>query len=114
MSMNDELLTGLLLDEECLLTLGELSRACTVHAECIVELVQEGILEPRGDNPVHWRFTGSSLPRAHAAIRLQRDLDINLAGVALALELLDEIDTLRSRLRVLDQEYAQSNREKQP
>ena len=50
--------------------------------------------------------------RARTAIRLQRDLDINLAGAALVLELLDEIDTLRSRLHVLDREYAQSNREK--
>ncbi len=103
MSMNDELLSGLLLDEECLLTLGELSRACTVHAECIVELVQEGILDPLGDNPAHWRFTGSCLHRARTAIRLQRDLEINLAGAALVLELLDEIDTLRSHLHVLDQ-----------
>ena len=37
--------------------------------------------------------------RAH---RLQRDLGLNLAGVALALELLDEIEALRSRISALE------------
>ena len=36
------------------------------------------------------------------ALNLQRDLDINPAGAALALELLDEIDHLRERLRTLE------------
>ncbi len=54
-----------------------------------------------GREPAHWRFGGASLHRAHAALRLQRDLEINLAGVALALELLDEIESLRMRLRAM-------------
>ena len=40
----------------------------------------------------------------HRVIRLQHDLRVNLAGAALALDLLDEIDQLRARLRALDQE----------
>ena len=32
-------------------------------------------------------------------MRLQRDLGINLAGVALVMDLLDEIEELRGRLR---------------
>jgi chaperone modulatory protein CbpM len=32
-------------------------------------------------------------------MRLQHDLNINLAGVALALDLMDEIETMRERLR---------------
>ncbi len=46
-----------------------------------------------------WRFSGSALQRARTAMRLQRDLGINLAGVALAMDLLDEIEELRGRLR---------------
>jgi len=36
------------------------------------------------------------------AFRLQHDLGINLAGVALVLDLLEEIEQLRSRLRFVD------------
>lgn len=89
-------LAGLLLDEECTLTLGELCRACMVSAEWIVELVDEGILEPAGQDIAHWRFSGPSLQRALIVMRLQRDLAINLAGAALVLDLMEEIETLRS------------------
>ncbi len=101
MNIKEEILTGLVLDEESTLTLGELSRACTVHAEWIIELVDEGILEPTGSDMAHWRFSGSSLQRAHATLRLQRDLGINLAGAALVLDLVEEVETLRSQLRAL-------------
>lgn len=44
------------------------------------------------------------LSRARTAMRLQRDLEINLSGVALALELLDQVNELRTRLHVLDEQ----------
>lgn len=46
MKREEGILTGRLLDDECLLTLGEPSRACRVHAEWIGELVEQGIIEP--------------------------------------------------------------------
>lgn len=90
-----------ILEEQTQLTLIDLCGACAVHAEQIIELVDAGVLEPLGREPAHWRFGGASLKRAHAALRLQRDLEINLAGVALALELLDEIELLRMRVRAM-------------
>lgn len=94
--MKTELLSGIVLDEQAELTLGDLCRACCQHAEWIEQLVNEGILEPAGRDPAQWRFSGTSLQKAHIAMRLQRDLEINLAGVALALELMDEIESLRA------------------
>lgn len=94
-------LSGMILEEQTGLTLADVSRACVVHAECIIELVEEGVLAPVGSGPVGWRFTGVHMRRAAVALRLQRDLGINLAGVALALQLLDEIDELRARLRAM-------------
>ena len=94
--MKTELLSGLVLDERAELTLSDLCHACSQHAEWVVQLVEEGILEPAGRNPAQWRFSGTSLHRAHIAMRLQRDLDVNLAGVALALDLMDEIESLRA------------------
>ena len=90
---------GIILDEEAPLTLAELTRACAVNADLIVELVDEGVLAPMAREPHHWRFTGAHMRRARVAVHLQRDLGVNLAGAALALQLLDEIQALRARLR---------------
>lgn len=90
-----------ILDDQTELTLNDLCRACAVHAERIIELVDVGVLEPRGREPARWVFVGDSLHRARKALRLQRDLGIGLAGAALALELLDEIASLRARIRAM-------------
>ncbi len=100
--MDKDILIGPILDEEISLTMGELTRACSVRTEWIVELVEEGILEPSGRDNSHWIFSGLSLRRALIVRRLQRDLGANIAGAALALELMDEIEGLRTRLRVLE------------
>lgn len=88
-----------ILEEQTGLTLDELCRACTAHTEFIAELVEEGVLTPAGHAPDQWRFTGIQLRHASVAVRLQRDLGVNVAGAALALQLLDELETLRARLR---------------
>lgn len=97
--MSDKTLTGLLLEEIELSSI-DISQACCVSMDQIVELVAEGILDPVGDEPENWRFVGASLTKVGAAMRLQEDLGVNLAGIALALDLLDEIQALRARLRV--------------
>lgn len=100
--MNDEILNGLLMDEECSLSLAELSRVCSMHADWVMELVEEGILEPRDVEVTRWRFSAPALHRARTVMHLQRDLGVNLSGAALALELLDEIQDLRQQLLRLD------------
>ena len=47
--MPEKTLTGVILDERVELSLNELSRACSVSTEWIVELVGEGVLEPAGE-----------------------------------------------------------------
>jgi len=94
-----KILTGTLLDEQLHLSLIEISEACASHTEWVVELVEEGILEPVGEDRDHWQFAGESLSKASTAMRLQRDLGLNLAGVAMALDLLEEIASLRAQLR---------------
>jgi chaperone modulatory protein CbpM len=92
-------LTGLIVEESITLTLNELSCACSVHAERILDLVEEGILDPVDRNLGRWRFSGASLNRARTALRLQQDLGINLAGAALVLDMMDELECLRAQLR---------------
>lgn len=92
-------LEGVIVEEEIHLTLLELCQACGTPAEQISSWVLEGVLEPSGENPQAWRFGGSSLRRARKALHLARDLEINPAGVALALDLMEEIAGLRAQLR---------------
>jgi chaperone modulatory protein CbpM len=97
-------ITGFILEETTSLTLRELSSACSVQAERIIELVDEGVIEPVSYRRTRWEFSGESLARARRAVALQRDLGLNLEGAALALDLLDEIERLRARLRAVDPE----------
>ena len=100
--MRNELLTllsGEVLEEDVELTLAELCRACHLSAEQVLELVEQGLIEPRGREPARWHFHGISVRRVRCAQRLEQDLGVNVAGAALALELLEELEQLRIRLR---------------
>ena len=97
--MTSKTLTGTLLDEQAELSLFDLCHACSTSTEWVIGLIDEGVLEPIGHEQANWRFSGPSLLRARAAMRMQQDLQINLAGVALALDLIEEIEAMRERLR---------------
>ncbi|HSZ07818.1 MAG TPA: chaperone modulator CbpM [Steroidobacteraceae bacterium] len=98
MSPSDEpALTGTIVDQSSTLSIKDLSRMCNVEERHIVEFVEEGVLnvvEVRSE----WHFTGDALRRARLAVRLERDLELNLAGVALALDLIEELQQLRREL----------------
>lgn len=90
---------GSIVEEEVELSLAELCQACRAEREHVTAWVFEGVLQPAGASPDDWRFRGESLRRARLALSLARDLEINPPGVALALDLLDEIAALRARLQ---------------
>lgn len=91
-------LVGSVVEEELELTTVELCRACHTSEQQIDLWVIEGVLQPRGDSRESWRFGGDSLARMRVATRLMRDLEVNAPGVALALDLLERIAELESRL----------------
>lgn len=90
--------TGTVIEDDSL-TLEQLCHACGVHADWVISLVEESIIEPQGDEIQVWRFSGASLVRVRSALRLQRDLGVNLAGIALALDLMEELENLRTQLK---------------
>jgi len=103
--MNSEktkLLRGDLLDEDVEMTLAQLCQACELSEAQIIELVEQGVIDPLGPEPAEWRFVSVSLRRVRITGNLQRDLGVNAPGAALALELLEEIEELRARLRHLE------------
>jgi chaperone modulatory protein CbpM len=86
-------------EEEVQLSLSELCQASSAERELVLQLVEHGVIQPQGDAPQAWVFTGSSLQRTRVALRLLRDLELNLPGAALAVDLLDEIARLQRALQ---------------
>jgi chaperone modulatory protein CbpM len=91
-------LEGRIVEEDSGFTLSGLCRATGASESQLVLWVSEGAFGAQDGAQQTWRFTGTSLYRARVAVRLASDFDINPPGIALALDLLDEIDALRARV----------------
>ena len=89
---------GSIVEDEMHMSIVEISQATRAPEELIMSWVSEGVLSPAGSSPEDWRFSGDSLKRAKTAAHLTHDLELNTPGVALALDLLDEISRLRNQL----------------
>lgn len=90
---------GTVADEEAKLTLLQLCDLCRLAPDFVIEMVNEGILEPEGERKTAWRFSYDAVEQSRKVVRLRHDLNINLPGAALALELLDRIEQMEVRLQ---------------
>jgi chaperone modulatory protein CbpM len=88
----------IVVEEHVVFTLAGLCRASGANREQVFALVDEGLLEPAGNDPTDWQFSGASLRRTRMALRLVRDLELGWSGAALVMDLLAEIEALRARL----------------
>lgn len=91
-----------ILEEEVEWTQNELCQACEISVDQLAQFVEEGLIDPAGECPAEWHFHGTSLHRIRFARSVSRDLGVNTAGAALALDLLEEIERLKQRLRRLE------------
>jgi len=99
MDREQDLLTGSVIGDEGVLSIEELARACSAETRWIIELVAVGVLEPQGTEISRWRFRAADLTCARRVARLQRDFDASLDAAAVMLDLLDQIEQLRARLK---------------
>jgi chaperone modulatory protein CbpM len=102
---------GSIVEHDVHMTIVELAEATSTPEDMIMAWVSEGVLSPAGASPQDWRFSGNSLQRAKTAARLMHDLELNLPGVALALNLLEELDQLRSQLHLTNASSATLGKE---
>lgn len=82
-------------------TVEELCAVCGADTAWITTMVAHGIIEPIDASKTKWQFTNVSALRAAKARRLERDLKLNAPGIAVVLDLLDEIERLKARLKSL-------------
>lgn len=83
------------------LTLEELCKICHITPELVTELIQYDIIvlqEPKA-------IALTQLRRAQTALRLRRDLEVNFAGAALILDLLEEMEALQRKMALLEKHY---------
>lgn len=73
----------------------EIYQRTQVTEQDLIDIVNHGIIQPHDMRAIEWQFDDDVVAEVARAARLRRDLQINWAGVALALELLDEVNTLR-------------------
>lgn len=90
---------AVVVEEQLSFTLVALCQASGAGLEQVQAWVGEGLLRPTGQRPGDWRFDGEALSQTRRAFRLARDLELSPSGVALVMDLLAEIERLRSRLR---------------
>jgi chaperone modulatory protein CbpM len=94
-SAQSTVLVGHIVEEGGALNLDQLCELCAIERQQLIELVEEGVLETHSSTEP--RFGSASFRRVRIAMRLQRDLGLNIAGVALVVELLDRIEFLEGR-----------------
>ena len=88
------------------LDMAEFCEAADLSDVYVIEIVEHGILEPQGAQPQDWRFNDYELLLAKRAAKLRRDLELEWEGVALALDLLEEVQQLRAENQMLKQRLA--------
>lgn len=93
--------TGMLVDKTVTFNLQEMCEICHTQETDIIEMVNFGILDPRGNSTRTWKFSPQELQRFRKAARLQHDLELDLAGIALALDLLEKIDAMQTQMQQL-------------
>jgi chaperone modulatory protein CbpM len=95
-------------EQGMLCTFEEVCISCSVNPDWVAGLVEQGAIDAVGPTRAEWRFTMVSLLRVAKAKRLERDLGLNLPGIALALDLLDRLEAMQARMRSLQERDASS------
>lgn len=81
------------------LTIHQVTQSFGIKEQTVIEIIEQGIIEPQGDKPESWVFEQQQINVIAKVLKFQRDLGVNFAGAALALELLDEIERLKNQLK---------------
>lgn len=92
---------GVLMDENSTISFVEVCQRCNISKEALEEMMDHGLFNDQQIQKKEMHFDVKSLLRIQSACRLQQDLGINLPGVVLVLELLDELEQVRNELKIL-------------
>jgi chaperone modulatory protein CbpM len=94
-------MTDKVLSEDLDLLLEDFCETCGLSESRVLAYIEEGVVIVQGDDVKQWRFSEVSIIQVQKADRLERELRLNPAGAALALELMSEIEDLKNQLKRL-------------
>ena len=81
-------------------TFEELCEACQTTPDFIHHVIEFGVIEPQKNN-----FTLQHLRRVRKVLQLQQDLEVNLAGAALAIELTEQMERMQQKIEWLEKHW---------
>lgn len=81
------------------LTLEQLCSICALERDWLVVRVREGLIPAAGGDDTEWRFTTTTLSRVRRMREIEKSFDAAPELAALVADMLEEMDTLRARLR---------------
>ncbi len=96
------IVAGVLMDENTTVSFVEICQKCNISEEILGDMIEHGLF---GGGSIHIsskHVDSRSFGRIQSACRLQQDLGINVPGVILVLELLDELQQLRNEINILN------------
>ncbi len=101
----DTFLVGVLIEETTTISFNEVCRKYNIPKELLIDMIEQGLFPTQTTQVEQVALDQKALRRLESAFRLHRDLGINLPGVALALELLEEMEKMRSELDILRKHF---------
>lgn len=102
--VNEIIVEGYLLDDETTFSFTEICQHYHIPQSLLDEMIECGLIE--SNQSAELKLDRASLRRVQTALCLQNDLQINLAGAALILELQSELKKAQIELAML-QKYVQ-------
>lgn len=86
------------------LTLHEVSIVCHIPENTLQSFIEYEIIHPiKKENEI--KLSVQQLKRIQKAQRLQKDLEVNLSGIAVILDLLEQMDDLQRQLKIFHRHY---------
>ena len=87
-------------DDADLLTLEQLCSVCAIEHDWLVVRVREGLIPATGSVDTGLRFTTTTLTRVRRMHEIERTFDAAPELAALVADMLEEMDVLRTRLKL--------------
>ncbi len=93
--------SDVIVGEKMTLTLTEFEHRYNVDEAFLNEMLEHGMLVANKSEAEKMILDIEGLHRIESALRLRRDLEVNMPGIALVLDLLDQLHHVQGELQVL-------------